>query len=159
MENETPNRGGSEASPRPPSLTDLARLCRELNRLGARYVVGGGVAMIQAGYFRTTDVIDLLIETTPENEAKVIEGLLILPDKAAAGNESKPGGSETDEHQTPSPRRLRMTACSRGRPRTKISQMVQAFLLNGPLLVVIYYYDNRSHVRKGSDCGAEGGAR
>ena len=89
MGNEPPNRGGSEASPRPPTLTDLAQLCCELNRLGARYVVVGGLAMIQAGYSRTTDDIDLLIETTPENEAKVIEGLLILPDKAAA--ELKPG--------------------------------------------------------------------
>jgi len=45
--------------------------------------------MIQAGSARTTDDIDLLIEITPENEAKVIEALLILPDKAAA--ELKPG--------------------------------------------------------------------
>jgi len=67
----------------------LARLCAELNRLGARYVVVGGFAIIQAGYFRSTDDIDLLIETTPENEAKVIQSLLILPDKAAA--ELKPG--------------------------------------------------------------------
>jgi hypothetical protein len=60
-----------------------------LNRLGARYVVVGGFAVIQAGYFRSTEDIDLLIETTPDNEARVIQSLLILADKAAA--ELKPG--------------------------------------------------------------------
>ena len=45
--------------------------------------------MVQAGYVRTTEDIDLLIETTLENEARVIQALLILPDKAAA--ELKPG--------------------------------------------------------------------
>jgi hypothetical protein len=57
--------------------------------LGARYVVVGGLAMIQADYSRTTEDIALLIETTPENEGRVIQGLLILPDKAA--RELKPG--------------------------------------------------------------------
>src|SRR5437764_14891178 len=89
MGNEAPNRGSSETPPRPPTLKDLALICAELNRLGARYVVVGGLAMIQAGHARTTDDIDLLVETTPENEQKVIESLLILPDKAAA--ELKPG--------------------------------------------------------------------
>ena len=89
MGEETRDRSGSEATSRPPTLNDLARICAELNRLGARYVVVGGFAIIQAGYFRSTDDIDLLIETTTENEAKVIESLLILPDKAVA--ELKPG--------------------------------------------------------------------
>src|SRR3954467_2654838 len=89
MGNETPGCGGSETPPRSPTLKDLAQICAELNRLGARYVVIGGFAMIQAGYARTTEDIDLLVQTTPENEARVIEALLILPDKAAA--ELKPG--------------------------------------------------------------------
>lgn len=89
MGDEASNRGSSEAPPRPPTLSDLALLCAELNRLGARYVVVGGLAVIQAGYSRTTDDIDLLVETTPENEARVIEALLILPDRAA--RELKPG--------------------------------------------------------------------
>jgi hypothetical protein len=67
----------------------LSRICRELNRLGARYVVIGGFAIIHHGFPRLTYDIDLLIETTPENEARVIEALLILPDKAA--RELKPG--------------------------------------------------------------------
>ncbi len=89
MGNETPDRGSGETPPRTPTLKDLALICAELNRLGARYVVIGGFAMIQAGYARTTDDIDLLVETTQENEAKIIQALLILPDKAAA--ELKPG--------------------------------------------------------------------
>ena len=52
-------------------------------------MIVGGFAIIQAGYFRSTEDIDLLIETTPENEARVIESLLILADKAAS--QLKPG--------------------------------------------------------------------
>ena len=89
MGNETPDRGGEEKVPRPPHHADLKRLCAELNRLGARYVVVGGFALIRHGLQRFTNDIDLLVETTPENEARVIEALLILPDKAAA--ELKPG--------------------------------------------------------------------
>lgn len=89
MGHEIPSSGGSEAPSRIPTVTDLARLCGELNRLGARYVVVGGFAIIQAGYFRGTEDIDLLVETTLENEARIIEALLILPDRAAA--ELKPG--------------------------------------------------------------------
>src|SRR2546426_747872 len=80
---------GEEKVPRPPQFSDLTRICRELNRLGARYVVIGGFAIIHHGFPRLTEDIDLLIETTPENEARVIEALLILPDRAAA--ELKPG--------------------------------------------------------------------
>src|SRR5438270_58102 len=89
MGTELPGQRGAQTPPRPPTLKDLAQLGAELNRLGAHYIVIGGLAMIQAGSARTTDDIDLLIEITPENEAKVIEALLILPDKAAA--ELKPG--------------------------------------------------------------------
>jgi hypothetical protein len=89
MGDETPNRSSGEAVPRPPTLKDLALLCAELNRLGARYVVVGGLAVNQAGYARMTEDVDLLVEITPENEAKVIQSLLILPDRAAA--ELKPG--------------------------------------------------------------------
>jgi hypothetical protein len=52
-------------------------------------VVIGGFAIIHHGFPRFTYDIDLLIETTPENEARVIEALLILPDRAA--RELKPG--------------------------------------------------------------------
>jgi hypothetical protein len=89
MGDETQDRGGPETPSRPPNLSDLARLCAELNRLGARYIVVGGLAVIQAGYSRSTEDIDLLIEATPDNEARVIEALHILPDQAA--RELKPG--------------------------------------------------------------------
>jgi hypothetical protein len=89
MGDETSNRGSGEASSRPPTLNDLALICAALNRLGARYVVVGGLAVIQAGYSRTTDDIDLLVETTLENETLVIQALLVLPDQAA--RELKPG--------------------------------------------------------------------
>ena len=57
MGTEIPDRSGGETPPRPPTLKDLALLGAELNRLDARYVVVGGLAMIQAGIFRTTEDI------------------------------------------------------------------------------------------------------
>lgn len=89
MGDETSNHSRGGTPSRPPTLTDLARVCAEFNRLGARYVVVGGLAIVQAGYSRTTEDIDFLVETTPENEARIIQGLLILPDQAA--RELKPG--------------------------------------------------------------------
>jgi hypothetical protein len=47
---------------RPPLLEDLVSLCRNLNREGARYVVIGGTAVIQGGFGRATNDIDLLID-------------------------------------------------------------------------------------------------
>ena len=41
---EAPARGSSELTPCPPQREDFVRICRELNRLGARYVVVGGFA-------------------------------------------------------------------------------------------------------------------
>ena len=72
----------SELEPRPPEQDDLIRLCRELNRLGARYAVVGGFAIIHAGYPRLTGDVDLLIDVSPENEAKVFHALESLPDRA-----------------------------------------------------------------------------
>ena len=43
-----PNDGAPPES-RPPQLADLLSLCRSLNRETVRYVVVGGMAMIQAG--------------------------------------------------------------------------------------------------------------
>jgi len=74
---------------REPTPQDLADLCRELNGRGARYVVVGGFAMSAAGYNRRTMDVDLLIETSLENEALVTAALESLPDKAI--REMKPG--------------------------------------------------------------------
>lgn len=73
---------GAEKESRPPTLTDLLRLCSELNRLGAKYIVIGGMAIIQAGFVRATEDIDLLIEESPENQARLRQALRILPDQA-----------------------------------------------------------------------------
>ncbi|MBX3732733.1 MAG: hypothetical protein KF791_09070 [Verrucomicrobiae bacterium] len=74
---------------REPTLEDLVNLCRALNAAGALYVVIGGFAIRAAGFPRNTMDVDLLIETGPVNEARVIEGLLSLPDQAA--RELRPG--------------------------------------------------------------------
>lgn len=74
---------------REPSVEDLVELCRELNRLDARYLVVGGFAVRNAGYLRGTSDIDLLIDPSSDNEARVYQALEILPDKAVL--ELKPG--------------------------------------------------------------------
>ncbi len=67
---------------REPTVQDLVNLCRALNQAGARYIVVGGFAVRAAGYTRTTLDIDLLIEVGLENEARVIQGMMSLPDQA-----------------------------------------------------------------------------
>ena len=73
---------GAAAESRPPTLDDLLKLCRELNARRAKYVVIGGMAMIQAGFVRGTEGIDLLIDASTDNQAAVRKALEILPDKA-----------------------------------------------------------------------------
>jgi hypothetical protein len=82
----------SSSECREPVLEDLAALCQALNRAGAHYVVIGGFAMRAAGFIRSTMDIDLLIETGLQNEQRVIEALMTLPDKAV--REVKPGEVE-----------------------------------------------------------------
>lgn len=72
----------AELISRPPQREDVVGICRELNRLGAKYVVVGGFAVIEAGYPRTTGDIDLLVDPALENEVKVFEALATLPDRA-----------------------------------------------------------------------------
>jgi len=68
----------ADAAPeaRPPLLEDLVSLCRNLNRERARYVVIGGMAVIQAGFGRATNDIDLLIDVERENQQRVRRALL-----------------------------------------------------------------------------------
>ena len=77
MEGEKP-----EELTRPPDDRDVAALARELNRLGARYVVIGGVAINRLGFVRATDDLDLLIARDLANQRLVRKALEILPDKA-----------------------------------------------------------------------------
>src|SRR5688500_17039425 len=73
---------GAEA--RPPEVEDVARIARALNDAGARYLLIGGFALIAQGYERTTKDIDLLVDDSPENIARVRTALGVLPDNAAA---------------------------------------------------------------------------
>lgn len=74
---------------RPPTLDDLISLCQKLNEAGAHYVIVGGMAMLQLGSVRATEDIDLLVESSLENEARIIQAVSQLPDHAAA--ELRPG--------------------------------------------------------------------
>ena len=74
--------GGEELTPRPADTDDLIALCRRLNELDARYIVIGGFAVIYSGLGRFTEDIDLIIDTSPENEAKVFKALEDLPNQA-----------------------------------------------------------------------------
>jgi hypothetical protein len=73
---------GSPLESRPPQIGDLVALCRSLNREGARYIVIGGMAIIQAGFVRATEDIDLLIDAAPDNIVRVRRALMDLPDGA-----------------------------------------------------------------------------
>ena len=77
-----PEDAGPAPEARPPLLEDLVSLCRNLDREGARYVVIGGMAVIQAGFGRATNDIDLLIDTSPDNQDRVRRALMALPDQA-----------------------------------------------------------------------------
>ena len=68
--------------PRPPLLKDLVDLCRRLNAADARYVVVGGMAIIQHGFVRATEDIDLLVDASRENFDKIKTAMLGLPDGA-----------------------------------------------------------------------------
>lgn len=67
---------------RPPDEQDLVRLARELNRLGVRYVVIGGLAINRLGSTRATEDIDLLIARDLANQKLVKQALEILPNQS-----------------------------------------------------------------------------
>ena len=91
---DEPPTSNEELTTRIPEEPDLVALCRALNDLSARYVVIGGFAIILAGFARATADVDLLIDTSLDNEALVYKALEILPDKAV--RELKPG--ETSQY-------------------------------------------------------------
>src|SRR5213079_1497012 len=53
----------------------VATVCAALNRAKARYLVIGCVACILHGYARATDDVDILIERTEANAARVLAAL------------------------------------------------------------------------------------
>lgn len=89
MDVETACPMPEDLTSRPPEESDLVALCKHLNEQRARYLVIGGFAIIQAGFPRTTIDIDLLIDTSAENEASVVKALEYLPDQAV--KELQPG--------------------------------------------------------------------
>jgi hypothetical protein len=68
---------------RPPTVGDVRRVCAALHREGARYVLIGGFAVILHGGERTTKDIDLLVDASPENVARLKKALAVLEDDAA----------------------------------------------------------------------------
>jgi len=52
------------------------------NAESARYIVVGGMAIIQQGLLRATEDIDLLLERSRDNQSRVRKVLEILPDKS-----------------------------------------------------------------------------
>lgn len=69
---------------RAPTIEDVARISRALREAEASYVLIGGFAVIIHGSGRTTKDIDLLVDPSPENVARVKRALGILPDNAVA---------------------------------------------------------------------------
>lgn len=53
----------------------LREVCNVLNKRRVRYVVVGGCAVILHGYFRTTNDIDLLVDPSSKNVAKIRDAL------------------------------------------------------------------------------------
>jgi len=57
------------------SQSPVAGLCAALNRGKAKYLVIGGIACILHGYARATDDVDILIERTEANAARILKAL------------------------------------------------------------------------------------
>lgn len=68
--------------PRTPEEDDLVKVCAALNDQAALYVVVGGIAVIQQGFLRATEDIDLLLEGSRGNQEKALRALEVLSDKA-----------------------------------------------------------------------------
>jgi len=66
-----------------PANLPLLRVCRLLNEAGARYLIIGGQACILHGLVRTTEDVDLLVESSEDNCERVIAALSRLADGAA----------------------------------------------------------------------------
>ena len=82
MADDRPPDDDAALESREPTVEDLRDLCRALNERGARYIVIGGFAIRAAGYNRRTMDVDLLVAGDPDNEARVVDALMTLPDQA-----------------------------------------------------------------------------
>jgi hypothetical protein len=82
MADESLDPAKGELTSRTPLQEDLVALCRHLNEAGARYLIVGGFAIITAGYPRLTVDVNILMDVSPGNEARVFKALESLPDRA-----------------------------------------------------------------------------
>jgi len=73
----------NEEPSRPASIQDLKNLITSLNNNNVDYMLIGGYALYTHGIFRMTTDIDLLVPKQEESGKRLIEALLMLPDKAA----------------------------------------------------------------------------
>lgn len=75
----------SEPNQPAPSLSDddILLVCRLLQQHNVKYVLVGACACGLHGMVRSTQDVDLLVETSTENLQRVIDALGELPDKAA----------------------------------------------------------------------------
>lgn len=62
----------------------FANVLAALARAGVEFVVVGGLAVAQAGFARTTDDIDLLVEASEPNLVRLIDTLAAFGEGAAA---------------------------------------------------------------------------
>lgn len=65
---------------RDPTLKDLRFVLQALAAEAVEYALIGGMALNVHGYMRRTGDIDLLVRTTPENNARWVRALSRLPD-------------------------------------------------------------------------------
>jgi len=75
--------GSNQEAVRAPTKEDLVRVCRDLNERNAKYIVIGGMALIELGLDRGTMDIDFLVDQDPDNVARVCDAISLLPDGAA----------------------------------------------------------------------------
>ena len=61
----------------------LLRVCKLLNDSNAKYLICGAQACILHGLVRTTEDVDVLVESSEENCRRVLEGLSRMADGAA----------------------------------------------------------------------------
>jgi hypothetical protein len=59
----------------PPMDTPYERLLENLARAEVNFIVVGGVAVALNGFVRTTEVVDILIERSPENVGRLLDAL------------------------------------------------------------------------------------
>jgi hypothetical protein len=64
-------------------MNPLVRVCSLLNSTGAKYLVVGGQAIILHGIIRTTEDVDILMESSLENGSRVLAALSQLADGSA----------------------------------------------------------------------------